>query len=103
MKIRIKADRHNIHLWLPTSLLKSRICYHILQNGVRKNAKNAEISTREQEENVPKLPTQQKTVCISRKQQLDMYKALRQVIKTRGHFNIVEVESADGQKVLIRV
>lgn len=129
MKIRIKADGHNIRLWLPTSLLKSRIFYHILQHGVgkiasgvRKNAKNDENITQVGPKNdaaesvvqvkdltQPQLnnslePTaQQERIFITRKLQLEMYRAIRHAIKTHGHFNLVEVESADGQRVLIRV
>ena len=129
MKIRIKADGHNIRLWLPTSLLKSRICYSILRHGVgkissgvRKNEKKAENATKEQTENgsldaavqVENLPqpqsdnsleptAQQEAIIITRKLQLEMYNVIKHAIKTHGHFNLVEVESADGQKVLIRV
>ena len=137
MKIRIKAEGHNIRLWLPTSILKSRVFYRVLTHGVEKithgvvkNAENTENATQEQTENssfevavqiekspqsqsdnlpqskpnnLPELPTQQETVQFTRKQQLEMYRILKQVIKTRGHFNLVEVESADGQRVLIRV
>ena len=91
MKIHIKADGHNIRLWLPTSLLKTRIFYHILRNGVEKNEKNDKNETRF------------RFTFQSRKQQLEAYAVLKRAIRQHGHFNLVEVDNADGEKVLIRV
>ena len=100
MKIRIKADGHNIRLWLPTSLLKGRIGYSIvkqaLKNNYEKQRKSNASLDREVEHKEFEMP-------ISRAQVREMYAALRRVIKQNGHFNVVEVESADGEKVLIRV
>lgn len=84
MLIRIKADGHNIHLWLPTSLLKSRIGYNVVKNMLRHNQTESAMP-------------------ISREQVVEMHTVIKRAIKEHGHFNLVEVESADGQKVLIRV
>ena len=110
MKIRIKADGHNIRLWLPTSLLKSRVGYQILShgvgkisNGVRKSANNDDNTESQSQDYLPQKPKQSDTPPFTRKQQLEIYAALKHAIKTHGHFNLVEIESADGEKVLIRV
>ena len=111
MKIHIKSEGHNIRLWLPTSLLKSRFGYRLLNNGVEKiangvgkNAENDEITQSEQSKNeLSETATSAKVVPFTREQHLKMYAALRHAIKTHGHFNLVEIESVDGDKVLIRV
>ena len=90
MKLRIKARGHNIFLLLPTSILKSRLAYSLLQRAV----------TREVDE---RAGTQSNSVPITRKQYLELYKAIKQCIKENGHFNLIEVESKEGEKVLIRV
>ena len=88
MKLKIKADKHNIFLWLPTSLLKSRLVYNIIKCAIRNDAKKKDKPF--------EMP-------FDRQQQLQLYKALKQCIKDNGHFNLVEVESHDGERVLIRV
>lgn len=108
MKIRIKAEGYNILLWLPTSLLKTRILCSILQNGVRKLAKNDENATQEQTKidtpaTIQVETTQQETIRFTRKQQLELYRTLKDIIKTQGHFNLVEVQRDNGEKVLIRI
>lgn len=87
MKIRVKADGHNINLWLPNSLLKSRFVYGIIKSSVKRNAKN------EEDNQIP----------ITHKQLVEMYNVIKQCVKANGHFNLVEVESHDGEKVLIRI
>lgn len=84
MKIRIKARGVRLRLWFPTSILKTRIGYNVIKNMLSRNEEN-------------------KTFSFTREQHLQMYKALKQCIKLNGHFNLVEVESHDGEKVLIRV
>ena len=99
MKIHIKADGHNIRLWLPTSLLKSRLGYNIVKQALKNNYEN------KKKKELPDDETQCKEceMPISREQVRDLYATLMRVIKECGHFNLVEVNSADGQKVLIRV
>ena len=106
MKLRIKADGHNIFLWLPTSLLKSRFAYCIIQRAISdeidKRTKAVAIEgLSEQREQVNKENKQ--LALFTRKQHLELYRALKQCIKNNGHFNLVEVHSHDGEKVLIRV
>ena len=104
MKIRIKAEGCNIRIWLPTSMLKSRIFYKILRHGVEKNDKIIQHSSEEQpSEGLPEIVTQKSKTPLTRAQQLTMYQALKDAIKTHGHFNLVEIESSKGEKVLIRV
>ena len=100
MKIRIKAERHNICLWLPTSLLKSRFGYSIIKQAIKnefekRNAK-AELSGVEVESKKFEMP-------ISREQVVQLYATLRRIIKENGHFNVVDVESTKGEKVFIRI
>ena len=100
MKIRVKADGHNIRLWLPTSLLKSRLGYSIIKQAIKnnyeRNSKKAEVPDDAVQNKEFEMP-------ISRKQVLEMYQTLRRIIKEKGHFNLVEVHSAKGEHVLIRV
>lgn len=160
MKIRVKADGHNINLWLPTSLLKSRLAYGIIKSSVKRNAKkqqkddqnsNAELNETAtncievdqgdqiamRTENVganlqnaedtclqasdecnqavdnrqdveTEQPTQPQSkpdgqFPITHKQVVALYKVLNKCIKANGHFNLVEVESHDGEKVIIRL
>ena len=107
MKIRNKADGHNIRLWLPTSLLKSRVGYSIikqaLKNNFEKKAKK-EASDAEAEYNeAVESKREAFEMPISYKQIREMYASLKRIIKTNGHFNLVEVEKADGSKILIKV
>ena len=106
MKLRIKADGHNIFLWVPTSLLKSRLAFSIIQRAISgeidKRTKTVAIEDlREQRELVNKENKQ--LALFTRKQHLELYRALKQCIKDNGHFNLVEVHSHNGEKVLIRV
>ena len=88
MKLKVKADGHSIFLWVPTSVLKSRFVFNIIKSALKNNAKNANKAF--------EMPITRKTV-------LELYKLLKQCITDNGHFNLVEVESHDGEKVLIRV
>ena len=90
MKIRVKADGHNFALWLPTSLLKGRLGYSIVKHALQGNDDEGEQSRKRE-------------VVVTRAQVKEMYAVLRRAIKERGHFNVVEVESAKGERVLIRV
>ena len=106
MKLRIKAEGHKIVFWIPTSLFKSRIAYNFLQRAAareldkRTKTVPSECPSEQQEQ----ANTENKQLVIfTRKQYLELYNALKQCIKDNGHFNLVEVESANGDKVLIRV
>ena len=94
MKIIIKADGHNIRLWFPLSIVKSRIGYNVAKNALERNAKK-QIEQVEQEKNTE--------TSLTREQMVEMYNILKRCVKENGHFNIIEVNSHDGEKVLIRV
>lgn len=106
MTIRIKADGHNVRLWLPTSILKTRFGYSIVNKMIanehdkrtkkiadEKSNDTATIAV-ERDESKPQL---------SREQVKEIYAILKRIIKANGHFNLVEVESAKGERVRIRV
>ena len=106
MKLMIKAQGYNISLWFPTSLLKSRIAYRILQHavsgGISKQTRT--ISTEHVTEQQEPIKNEEKhSTVITRKQQLKLYNSLKQYIKDNGHFNLIEVESHNGEKVRLRV
>lgn len=85
MKIIVKADGHNIRLWFPLSIVKSRIGYKAVNDVmVGKSDKESDNS-------------------LSREQVAEVYNILKRCVNNNGHFNLIEVESADGEKVLIRV
>lgn len=106
MKLRIKARGHNILLWFPTSLLKSRLAYCIIQHAISdENDKRSKAMAiegiGEQREQANKENKQ--LALFTRKQHLELYRALKQCIKDNGHFNLVEVKTHDGENVLIRL
>ena len=113
MKIHIKADGHNIRLWLPTSLLKSRIGYNIIEKAIQQNVEKKQNEKQntlaETDQNLVatapggNVEQAKHEVPITREQVKEMYATLRRVIKECGHFNLVEVENAKGEKVLIRL
>lgn len=79
MKIYIKSnDGHNIKLWLPTSLLKSKF----ILNNIKKYG-GTDI-----EPLMKSLPI--------------IFKNLKKYIKEQGHFTLLEVSSGDNQ-VLIKI
>ena len=95
MKIRVKAEGIRLRLWFPLSVLKSRLGYTIVQRALTRevNKRGATKPEQQQQANSP----------ITRKQVVEMYNSLRQCVKENGHFNLVEVNTHDGEKVTIRV
>ena len=83
MKIVIKTDGCYLRLWFPLSALKSRIGYSVAKSAIEQKIKNE--------------------IALSREQMVEAYNFLKQYVKTHGHFNLVEVQSHDGDKVIIRV
>ena len=80
MKIHVKSsDCQKIKLWLPTSLLKSKL----ILNTIKKNS-GIDI-----EPLINSLPI--------------IYTALKEYIMKNGHFIFVDIESSDGNKVFIKV
>ena len=101
MKIRVKAQGHNFSLWLPNSILKSRIGYSIVKQALKNNYKKDD--TKSQELPAVEVERSDFEMPISRAQVKEWYATLRRIIKENGHFNLVEVESVKGEKVIIRV
>ena len=80
MKIHIKSnDGYRIKLWLPTSLIKSRF---ILKNIKKHGGIDIE-------------PLINSSPII--------YTALKEYIMKNGHFIFVDIESSDGEEVIIKV
>lgn len=80
MRIKVKpAEGRGINLWLPTSLLKSKFIVSIIK-------KNIDNKTKIYLDMIPQI-----------------YKSLKKYIKQNGHFILVDVDSSDGDKVLIKV
>lgn len=98
MKIKVKTGRNGeekkrvrrIYLVLPNSMLKSRLAAKIIREGAK----------RREEDGKPAVVSFD---CVTRELLKTLYKSLKTVIKQNGHFNLVEVEAADGTKVLIRI
>lgn len=91
MKIHVKANGRRIDMWCPLGMLKTRIGYRVAKRALEGNSRR---DTDEQ-------PKSEHT--LTRKQVVQMYKILKQCVKLHGHFNLVEVDSHDGEKVIIRV
>ena len=80
MKVYIKSDDGRpFKLWLPTRLIKSKL----LWNAMLKKGGVSLLPLRDN------LPT--------------MYKELRKYIKKFGHFILVDIVSAEGDIVIIKV
>lgn len=62
MKLRVKADGHNIRLWVPNSMLKSRFVYSIVKSAVTrqidKKTKEAQPESGEQLVSLPRNDAQ---------------------------------------------
>ena len=79
MKIYIKNnDGFNLKLWLPTSFLKRKFMMKFI-------TQNADIS-------------EQINALLPR-----FYNELKKFIKQNGHFTLVDITSADGEKVMIKI
>lgn len=84
MKIQIRSNGFPITILLPTNLLFSRSALHLANRLGRKYAGQA----------LESLPPQT----------LDaLFAELRRIKKKYGHWDLVEVESADGEYVCIRL
>lgn len=77
IKVISPEDKVKINLIIPTSLIKSKI----LLNEIKKHS-GVDLD-----------------VTVFKK----MYKSLKEYIKENGHFNLVEVNSKDGEYIKIRV
>ena len=114
MTLHVKAGKVRLHLWLPLSVLKGRFAYKVAKRAIEDAQKrrddeaepqaeleNPAVAQNEQLENTENK--QDKSVSLTREQFLQIYKTLKQFVKLNGHFDLVEVESCDGEKVKIRV
>ena len=80
MKLKIKEkDGFGLSLWLPTSVIKSKLFLRIIS---KRSDNNVKIY-------LDVIPT--------------IYKSLRKYIKENGHFVLVDITSSDGDKVYIKV
>ena len=79
MKLYIKSDKFRLIMWLPTSVIKSKL----LLKQIKKHA------GKDNEELIDSIPL--------------IYSALRTYVKEHGHFTLVDVKSSDGDKVVIKV
>ena len=81
MKLKIKEkDGFGLSLWLPTSIIKSKLFLRI----IRKSSDNNNVKIY-----LDVIPT--------------IYKSLRKYIKENGHFVLVDITSSDGDTVYIKV
>lgn len=102
MKIKVKVgkereEKHGlkhgirrIYLALPNALLKSRLAVKIIRSGLESNTEDGK-------------PPVISPDYITRERLKMFYKCIKGVIKQNGHFNLVEVDSSDGTKVIIRI
>lgn len=96
IKVRIgkkREEKHGlrrINLAFPNALIKSRLAVKIIRNGMESN---------KTEDKPPVISPDYITRDLLKK----LYVCLKQVVKKLGHFNLVEVESSDGTKVVIRI
>ena len=121
MRITIKSNGVRLRLWFPLAIIKSRIGYNSIQQYVDKqrhkqlDKQSEQTITVEEEQNlqvvgfadtgmqVEQVEHDEKNVSFTREQMVAIYNTLKQFVKTNGHFKIVEVESHDGEKVIVSV
>lgn len=84
MKIQIRSNDAHLTLWLPTNLLFSRGTVWLANHLGRKYAGPA----------LDAIPPQALEV---------LFAELRRIKKKHGHWDLVEVESADGEHICIRL
>lgn len=87
----LKHGIRRINLALPNSILKSRLAVKIIRSG---------LENKTEETGKPPIISPD---YITRERLKTFYKCLKGVIKQNGHFNLVEVDSSDGTKVIIRI
>ena len=120
MKIVIKADGHNIRLWFPLSILKSRLGYSVAKSSIEHNkSKYIDKYTQQQAEEQDLQAVEvvantqaeaeqikqeiEKEISLTREQMVEVCNILKRCVKEHGHFNLIEVDSHEGEKVIIRV
>ena len=120
MTIHVKAGKVRLHLWFPTGILKSRLAFNIAKRSIKEHVSKqgqshsmpTEQSGVQQEDQKVAVAntkvqieqnTQTNSNSFTREQMLELYKVLKRFVKSNGHFNLVEVNSHNGEKVRIRV
>ena len=86
----LKHGIRRINLAFPNSMLKSRLAVKIIRGNMNRQADNGK-------------PPVISPDYFTRERLKVFYNCLKQVIKQHGHFNLVEVRSADGTTVIIRI
>lgn len=86
----LKHGIRHINLAFPNAMLKSRLAVKIIRSG---------LESKSDEGKPPVIPPDY----VTRDRLKVFYKCLKSVIKRQGHFNLVEVHSSDGTKVIIRI
>ncbi len=81
MRIYINSKEAKMFVPIPNCVLYSKLGAYVAANVMQQNTDE-------------KIPIDYKTLRA-------MQKALKQCIRTHGHFTLVDVESADGDKVKI--
>lgn len=87
---REKGGIRRFGLILPNSMLKSRLIVKIIQSGLKSQADQGKA---------PLISPDY----VTRERLKIFYKCLKDVIKYCGHFDLVNVSSPDGTKVIIRI
>lgn len=89
-----EGKKHGVRLSLvfPNALLKSRLAFKIIKRDLERRQK-------ESPEKLPVLSADSVDHAVIRK----TYSALKTVLKNNGHFVFVDVQSADGVRVLIKI
>ena len=87
MKILIKEqNKTRLSIWVPLFVLKSKILLKVLLRKIDKD----EIKDEKIEKEMIKIGT-------------ILHKEIKKSIKIHGHINIVEIESKDGDAVVIKI
>lgn len=117
MRIRIGKKGLRLCLWLPLSLLKSKLVLRLIRQSVARPSPDGKtkdkfitestvsglpdtVADDREEENCPleddvRLPTRQQLIAL--------YQALRSVVKACGHFDLVRVRACDGTVVRVTI
>lgn len=84
MRIRVISGKYNIHLIVPTGLVFSKATLWVVNKAARKHAPDA----------MKDIPPDAMDA---------LFAELRRIKRRYGKWELVEVESADGDQVLVRL
>lgn len=113
MKISICDGKKRFVIRLPLFVLKSKLVCSVLKKNVSQNArfgKDQQIGEAQSNEN-ESLPQENGAVEPSVKQEFvptpefmkQLYAVLRASVRANGHFDLVDVQSSDGETVKITI